>query len=414
MRGVRIKGTISRLLMIGTCFVGMTVMGKEITRPILLAGESPYKAIYLDEAVYHEAQKGLDDVRIIEDASGEEVPYYLQNSVRLHNQVDETYPMIVVNEFIKDDRSYIEFKKEYIDQQVDQLTTYLTFDISGDNFAVHVSLEGSFDGLNWELINSGKEQEIFRVAAGEQIGFYLEVPVKYTYFRLSTESQTTLLYKGATAHYIEESEEEARYKKQKELLYERHEEKETKRTILTIDNSDHLRLSEMSLETDGRFKRKYHVKGKADQEVGVTLGEGVIYKSDLDGNLSGETTILLNNAASYDEIEVIIYNYDDQPLEIKSVEGIYEIDKLVFEAKKGCTYSLSYGDEEKSAPYYDIIAYQDVLEKEVQSVVSLGKVQIQKEETKTSVKRNLTWFYQMIIGLVSILLVVMIIKSGKK
>jgi hypothetical protein len=96
-----------------------------------------------------------------------------------------------------------------------------------------------------------------------------------------------------------------------------------------------------------------------------------------------DTTLPLGGQQSVeDDFAVAIYNYDDKPIDIQSVNVRFYADEIVFESAPGETYTLDFGaDAAKSAPIYDIASYQTEILSDSIDPATIGAVSyVQTEE----------------------------------
>lgn len=392
--------------------LGATSEG-EITRTIVVKEESKYKAIFLDEEVYRYAKADLSDLRI-KEADGTNVPYYIQNKENLVQMQTANYETYIINDFNKKDKRYIEVEVQNTRREVqDILINQLTLEVENDNFAKSIRVEGSYDRLSWESIDGGKESPIYKVEAGEQLEIVLDKVVKYPYFRISFPSHNEKLQINKVyATYTETLYEERQYEKMKQLNFAVEDQLEEGQTIIAIDNSSHLDFSRMRLEVGAQFKRRYEVIGKNKEGEKIPLTNGVIYSSYFQEEVFSDTIIPLEGIGEYIAFEIIIYNQDDEPLKITGIEGSYNIDKLVFQGEPNESYQLTYGDESLHAPKYDIEDYRKNIEKEVQEVCVLGVLNKEIQEEKKAI--NYSLIYKVLLGVVSIVLIGVIMRSLNK
>ena len=82
------------------------------------------------------------------------------------------------------------------------------------------------------------------------------------------------------------------------------------------------------------------------------LCEGAIYRAEADGEVAESRRVEV--AGRHRVVRVRIRNRDDAPLQIAGVTVMAPVERVAFEAAPGRTYRLTYGDQRRPAPAYDL------------------------------------------------------------
>lgn len=386
---------------------------QSVKRPVYIEGDNKYSCIYLDREVYHYAKADLGDLRLI-DEEGKDVPYYIYNEEAYEQRNKKVYSANIVGTFNKNDREYFDIEVEQ-EKNKDRWLTYLEISITSSNFASSVIMQGSYDAVAWDAINDGKEMHLYQVASGSQMRFYFNEPVKYSYFRMSMPKQLeevginhVLAAFEETQYYLQN------YCEEKESVFEINNNNERKITVVTIENSDHLRISKLLFNIRGIFTRSYTLYGVDTTNMTTMLKAGSLYSTDINAK-SSDIAINMDRGKIYDTYRVEIENLDDSPLTINQIKEVYYIDKLVFEAKGDRQYMLTYGDGGLDAPQYDIAYYAQDIEQQEQNIATFGEatlLEVQKDELKK--EKDYSIILKIIIAITSLLLIVIIISNNKR
>ena len=98
-----------------------------------------------------------------------------------------------------------------------------------------------------------------------------------------------------------------------------------------------------------------------------------------------------------DQLQLVIHNRDDKPINLKSVRISYYLNKLVFKDLGSTYYRLVYGNDSITSPHYDIMDYKTTVKKETLTQAKLGaevstppKTQLPENPTDTKLLFNLT------------------------
>lgn len=408
-------------VMMMTMMVSSQVIAEDITgnsekvtvsRTINIDGSNKYVSVYLDEAVYRYTADDLSDIRIIDDKNNY-IPYYIYNEKTYIYHDKELYTGSIEERFIKGNKEYYDIAVEQ-EENRDRILSYLEFEIVGSNFASSVTMQGSYDGNAWEVINNGGEAQLYKVATGSQMRFYFDRPVKYSYFRMSmprqieeiTISKVNAVFEN-TAYQLQS------LSKDKKSQYEMVTDEEKKLSTITIDNKDRLRVTRFVLNIAGIFNRGYTLYGIDNNGMKIAIDTGTIYSTDISAENS-KIPIDVQNDQIFECFIIEIANLDDQPIEVNQIDEIYSIDKLVFEGSKGKQYTLIYGDKTLTMPQYDISHYIEDIEALAHNMGSLGNVELETILTDQPQKQEHTLLLSILMGLTSIILIITIVRAGKK
>lgn len=106
--------------------------------------------------------------------------------------------------------------------------------------------------------------------------------------------------------------------------------------------------------SSNNFSRQVVVQSSADSKTWQRVGEGAIFRVDMDKFKGAKNTIDFPETTSR-YLRVIIFNQDDQPLEISPTVKIFGVTRnIVFLVVPGKSYYVYYGNKNAIAPQYDL------------------------------------------------------------
>ena len=141
-------------------------------------------------------------------------------------------------------------------------------------------------------------------------------------------------------------------------------------TVITIE-VDHLFAFRLELNTDDIFERNYGLYG-INSESKRYLLEGTLANPPLGTSLPIKKDMMWSDNNPIDQLQLIIHNRDNKPINLKSVRVSYYLNKLVFKDLGNTHYRLAYGNTATSWPQYNIMDYKTTIKKESLTQATLG------------------------------------------
>jgi hypothetical protein len=179
-----------------------------------------------------------------------------------------------------------------------------------------------------------------------------------------------------------------------------------KTTVIVLDGIRNLVLSEIEIKTDDMFKRNVYVNGYTYTLYNLVFGSG-----------SYRDLIVPMNEYLYlsDQLEILIDNGDDAPIEIDSVSVSYQAYDAIFQNTRS-PVTLYFGNDAISEPpRYDIINYKEHILAEGYGISVVGEIFEQSiESSKVPSTPDYTMLFNIIIVVVAVLLAVLLIIRLKK
>jgi len=349
----------SKLLLFLLCFSIAPLFSHDAA--VKIEGENIYKAVRLTPPVYNAAHRRLSDL-LLKNESGENVPYFINSSLQKTNSIRETYPMALINSYIKDDYFFFDYKLASV-RDSDIISTSLEFATGNSGFAKQVEVFGSYDNINWEFVQS---DILYVVESKSKLAVFFNRPQKYTHYRLRlANNMERISFTQVELVFNEEISEETYFI---ESFVPRFTvENEERRTKIIIEGLKNLRLCDIVIETDSMFIRTVSAEGGNRKEL---------YNLSVNGTSYTDTALPLNRLVSQDEaFTVTINNGDDKPINITGITVRYFADELVFQDSAGGVYTLEFGvDLSRAAPVYDIERYKTEILKGPIDRLPLGEI----------------------------------------
>jgi len=370
------------------------------------AGTDGYVAVRLTPEVYAAANTDLSDLRI-RDSAGEDVPYFVYSATQQSTTSWGFHKELVLwDAFDKNDEFYFDYYVTDVKDTHDVVATVLSFTARNDNFAKAVDVYGSYDGNVWAFVQSDM---LYSVDGTSKLEIAFDLPQKFTYYRLKlAHNQEKIAFDTVSISASSTTVDTIRFIE--ELTPQFKVETVDNRTNITIFGMKNLPIKSVEFVTQSRFKR----------QVSSTSYLGAyaeLYNLEFDGVSYSNTTLEAEpgRVAVGDTVVVTIQDNDDKPIDIDGVFVIYYADELVFEAKRGETYTLHCSaDMNALAPIYDIASYAgEILRGEV-GTATLGAIAYGEPVPPAPVPRDYTMVFNVVVVGVAILLAVVILLRLRK
>jgi uncharacterized protein DUF3999 len=342
-------------------------------RPVEVNGTAPgFVRLPLDAQAFDEAQTSLHDLRVL-DPAGNLVPHVIHWKSTEETTTLKWRQVTLINSVFEPEthsRVTLDFGGA-VRKNVIRAT------LSDTNFRRRVSLEGSPDNVQWQLVVEDKWLFDIHQEGEAFVMDTIRFPVNdFRYLRL-------------TIHYMEDDPRRVSINKAECALREvvakqtlvpvpvnswsNEVDEETGETVLSVDlGFKNLPLALLDLEIeDAHFYRGYAVRGRnavvesvrKRTELGWdeverdapwrSMRRGVLFRVHDEGKID-ERTDIERLAGAYRYVEMRIENGDNAPLDITGIE-IYRRDaSVVFESDGNGPYRLIGGNIKASAPRYDL------------------------------------------------------------
>jgi hypothetical protein len=327
-------------------------------------------AVGLDQDVYNSAKPGLGDLKVI-DSSGAEVPY----AISMQDEVKDEKRVLskIVSKEVTETESIL------TKQLVEPVIVYNSIVIIPDcsNFMRKITIEGSNDSAKWDIIR--KEIAIYSFAfemrdayitrytnetyasygyekfSGANLSIqFPEVSYKYVRVRIphDLDKEPVAIANVEIYRTIKVSAEEGVYIGRVVKLEP---DPSSKATDTMVDfGAKNLGIKRLEVATgQSNFFRNIEILASYDMKEWHKIGSGSIFSVALDGDAEKSLKIDFS-PENRRYMKVKIFNGDNMPIKLSSVQG-YGLQRfLVFMPAKGAGYTLFYGNPSANAPSYDL------------------------------------------------------------
>jgi len=316
---------------------------------IEIKGDNTYKAVRLTPQIYNMAHRNLSDL-LIKDPDGENVPYFINSSLKKTETSRETYSMRLINSYTKDEYFFFDYRLLY-QRSSDTIATSIEFTTRNTGFAKQVDVFGSYDNIYWEFV---QRDNLYVVDSKSKLEIEFSRPQKYTHYRFRlANNQERISFLTVNLVYNLELSEETYFIES--FTPDFSVESEDRITKINVEGLKNLRLCDITIETDSMFIRNVRALR------GSRTIEKELYNLSINGESYMDTTLPLNREISADEVfTVSVIDADDKPINIKSVIVRYYADDIVFAAGGQEIFTLEFGvNMTGTAPVYDIKRYMN-------------------------------------------------------
>ena len=371
------------------------------TAQITISGDNRYKAVRLTPQVYNAANGNLSDI-LIKDAGSENTPYFINSGVKNATESRESYPLVLINSYLKDDNFYFDYKLA-AERGADTISTSVEFSTQYTNFAKEVDVYGSYDNINWDYVQN---DIIYSIDDKTKLTIEFTRPQKFTHYRLKLANNLEqIAFDTATLVYVVEIGEENYFIETIEPGF--NVESANKETYIDIKGLKNLRLCDITIHSDSMFSRYANAPGGVYKEL---------YNLSLNGATYADTTLQLNwHISADDAYRITIADADDKPIQVDGVTVRYYADDIVFEGRADGTYTLEFdGGAAGAAPVYDIARYKTEILKGPVDRVTIGEI-VYAEIKEPAQERDYRMIFNIVIVVVTLLLgSIIVIKLKKK
>ncbi len=379
----------------------------------LLKIENQWHSIELPDDIYGKISNNMTDIRIYGITQSKdtiEAPYVLQ--VNAPKTTNTEIPFETINKSHNHKGYYYTFKNK---QQ--RKVNELTLDFDDKNFDWKIQLEGSMNQNEWfSILNNYRIVSIKNEQTDYQFTKLIFPASQYTYLRLLIPSdknpnlnhaslkQLTTSNGHLNTYIVEEMAiREMKKHKQTEVIVSLNTPVPVSKIIIHVsDTIDYYRpvtlkyLSD-SIKTEKGWKYNY-----------VSLRTGTL--SSLEKNeFNIQSTVLKR-------LKIIIYNHDNQPLHVSSIElnGYQHLLKARF--SQPANYYLCYSNNKAPKPIYDIHKFSDKIPEKLYKL-ELGKekkiIKVQAKPPTPLINKVWLWVIMLVVIAILAWFSVKMLKSSK-
>ncbi|RZJ80550.1 MAG: DUF3999 family protein [Flavobacterium sp.] len=363
---------------------------------------SLWHSMKLPDGLYKNANAGFEDLRIfgIKGKDTMEVPYLLKQ--RADQIISKEIDFKPVNESANANGYYYTFELKNV-TEINQIN--LAFKEA--NFNWDVTLEGSNSNSEWFTIL--KDYRILSIKNKDTDYQFTKLSFpdsKYQYLRLMIKSPVkpglleALINKTDT---IKGTYQDVKYK-----TFELKNNTVDKETVIdvTLENPVPLSYLKLNAQSDFDFYRPIKIEYATDSfktEKGMQYNYAPLFEGTI-SSLEKSEFNFQNTIAS--KLKITIQNNDNKPLRLNGLAlkgNLYEI--IARFDNPTLTYALYYGNENVTAPSYEI----EKFENEIPSILTAVTIGNQKENPAYSIKiekplfENKTWLWALMAVIIALL-----------
>jgi hypothetical protein len=337
------------------------------------ATSSNYVRFSLDGEVYNQARLSLADLRLLDDQQ-REIPYALYEAKETTSEEQFT-PRIFNQATLPKAYSTLT-----LDLGKEVYSNRLVLKTPSQNFKRRVEIEGSPDTRKWFLLQ--RDAYIFDFSGEQKIQLttinYPQTNYRYLEVRVWNGSERPLDLQGADLFLVKTQIPQRTILPSKPIS--REEDSKLKATVCLLDlNWRYLPSDFLTIETpEENFSRLVEVQGSNDGRIWQRHLQSEFYRFRTAKYDVEKRTFHFPEARDR-FLKVIIYNYDDPPLRLGNfeVQGIAK--DVIFQPEPVRQYLLYYGNEQVSAPRYDMDRVKNYLNIDTLARVKLTGENLNRE-----------------------------------
>ena len=363
-------------------------------------GTKKYKGIRLTPEILKIANSYHSDLLLL-NQKNEMVPYFINRFREDKAQVSKSYGLKLINSFVKEPDFFLDYA--LLDPiKGDMQATSIELSTANNNFVKNVSILGSHDNKNWELVQNDM---IYQVEGNQKLDLHFEGIKKFTHYRFQMGGLTERIsFSSVKLVYNQELQ-------SKEYFLDTITPRftvttEDKLTKIVIDDIKNLTLYDITIETDDMFKRSVSFAGYSK----------ILYHLAFKNSQYKDLTIPMNG---YQEINdfglVTILNQDDKPIQINKIVIRRYVEELVFDGSKADSFILKFGNPAiTEPPTYDVASYKENIIQEGYDLLSVGELKTEPPPPPPPKPKNYQWLFNTIIVFVAILIGFILLVRVKK
>jgi hypothetical protein len=318
------------------CFIALKTVAQPMHRAVVPAVEvDGFYAIDLPVLLLGIAAPDKRDIRI-QSGAGKEVAWLLQQSVE-QKHVNELIP------FQTKIKSTNHQTEVVIEANKDPLSSFILL-VKNAEIQKVASLQGSNDAQKWFAVKDKVDLKHTGISSSTEVFLNIDFPLSdYAFYKLSINDSLTAPLN--IVKIVTLKDEYAYRQNTMEIPQQACSiTKDGKKTAIKVVLPFKYKVSDLSfyISSPMYFNR--------------TLRTGVTSSSTLASNDSTQVGKPLDiKCTQYtDTLSMSIYNGDDQPLSIDSIKAYTHKSYIVAALKAGESYSLTFGDQKRSFPQYDL------------------------------------------------------------
>jgi hypothetical protein len=399
---MKVKVITSLSFMLFVCAISLGQMSEYNYKIELKGVTNDWHRIVLPNSVFEELDTSLNDIRIFGITAKNdtiEVPYLLK--IKSEKIKNTTIRFRKINESFNASGHFFTFE---IPSETP--VNIIKLDFEQQNFDWRVQLDGSQDNKEWFTIS--KDYRILSInnnLSSYQFSRISFPDSKYRYYRVFIETKDKPILNSATIDFKETK--EADFQNYEISKFQSSRNSATKKTEIEITLKERIAVSLIKLNVEDSFDyyRPITIQYLTDS-VETEKGWKSNYQTLSTNTLSSiEESSFRFKSRLLQKLKIIIYDGDNQPLAINSVETKGYMHELIGRFTQPAEFYLVYGNDKPMKANYDIAKFANNIPEKSTELQLMQPQLIEKTATNSMgpLFENKIWLWLM-MGLIILIL----------
>ncbi|MFT4851058.1 MAG: hypothetical protein ACI83B_003621 [Sediminicola sp.] len=399
---MKVKVITSLSFMLFVCAISLGQMSEYNYKIELKGVTNDWHRIVLPNSVFEELDTSLNDIRIFGITAENdtiEVPYLLK--IKSEKIKNTTIRFRKINESFNASGHFFTFE---IPSETP--VNIIKLDFEQQNFDWRVQLDGSQDNKEWFTIS--KDYRILSInnnLSSYQFSRISFPDSKYRYYRVFIETKDKPILNSATIDFKETK--EADFQNYEISKFQSSRNSATKKTEIEITLKERIAVSLIKLNVEDSFDyyRPITIQYLTDS-VETEKGWKSNYQTLSTNTLSSiEESSFRFKSRLLQKLKIIIYDGDNQPLAINSVETKGYMHELIGRFTQPAEFYLVYGNDKPMKANYDIAKFANNIPEKSTELQLMQPQLIEKTATNSMgpLFENKIWLWLM-MGLIILIL----------
>jgi hypothetical protein len=399
---MKVKVITSLSFMLFVCAISLGQMSEYNYKIELKGVTNDWHRIVLPNSVFEELDTSLNDIRIFGITAENdtiEVPYLLK--IKSEKIKNTTIRFRKINESFNASGHFFTFE---IPSETP--VNIIKLDFEQQNFDWRVQLDGSQDNKEWFTIS--KDYRILSInnnLSSYQFSRISFPDSKYRYYRVFIETKDKPILNSATIDFKETK--EADFQNYEISKFQSSRNSATKKTEIEITLKERIAVSLIKLNVEDSFDyyRPITIQYLTDS-VETEKGWKSNYQTLSTNTLSSiEESSFRFKSRLLQKLKIIIYDGDNQPLAINSVETKGYMHELIGRFTQPAEFYLVYGNDKPMKANYDIAKFANNIPEKSTELQLMQPQLIEKTATNSMgpLFKNKIWLWLM-MGLIILIL----------
>lgn len=372
--------------------------------------------ITLDDEIFSGSKNNLRDLRVI-DSNNAEVPFKVISGKQ--DEIKTIYDGQLINNSFVSGR----FSTAILDLgERGRITNNLRVNTPSENFQRNAKIYGSDDMLSWNILQDNAYIYDYTDKKGnfksqDTTISFPESVFRYLKIEIADDNGNPVRITSVAAN---QSVNAVKREFERRPIFSTAENIQNKSTELIVDlGSSGIPANKFRLQAQGEnFNRAVMVFASNDKSKWDFVGQGYVFRYTT-AKFSGE-----NMAVNFPEtndryLKIEIINKDDQSLAIRDLTVFSVYRDVIFQAERGRSYKIFYGNPKAGYPEYDLDKYFQYLDAAGAQTATLSPQSenagfIAEKEPIKPLSERVPYLFSIVLVLVSLGLLLLVYKFFKK